>query len=96
MRRRLDRPLLIMIMHQIDAYFERLHFLMPLLDKPSFVVRYKRLMTRRSDAAFIQLESPFISIVFAVFACAARLVNDPRLTSDRLDDGGIGMVYYER
>ncbi|KAG8218413.1 hypothetical protein J3R82DRAFT_4038 [Butyriboletus roseoflavus] len=80
----------------IDAYFERLHFLMPILDKPLFMARYKRLMGRRSDKAFIQVEAPFISIVFAVFACTARLVNDPRLTSDRLDDGGIGMVYYER
>lgn len=96
MRHRLDRPLLIMIMHQIDAYFERLHFLMPLLDKPSFMVRYKRLMARRSDAAFMEVEAPFISIVFAIFACTARLVNDPRLTSDRQDDGGMGMVYYER
>lgn len=69
---------------------------MPIFDEPSFMVRYKRLMARRGDAAFVQVEAPFISIVFAVFACAARLVNDPRLTSDRLDDGGIGMVYYER
>ncbi|KAG6378488.1 hypothetical protein JVT61DRAFT_12748 [Boletus reticuloceps] len=69
----------------IDTYFERLHFLMPMLDKPSFMVRYKRLMERRSDAAFIQVEAPFMSIVFAIFACTARLVNDQRLTSDRLD-----------
>lgn len=85
-----------MITHQIDAYFERLHFLMPVLDKPSFMARYKRLMARRGDAAYIQVEAPFISIVFAVFACTARLVNDPRLTSDRLDDGGMGMTYYEK
>lgn len=83
-------------MYQVDAYFERLHFLMPLLDKPSFMVRYKRLMAKRSDSAFIQVEAPFTGIVFAVFACSARLVNDPRLASDRLDDGGMGMVFYER
>ena len=53
-------------------------------------------MERKNDAAFIQVEAPFISILFAVFASAARLVNDPRLTSDRPDDGGIGMTYYER
>lgn len=83
-------------MYQIDAYFERLHFLMPILDKPSFMARYKRLMEKRGDASFIQLEAPFLCIVFAIFACTARLVNDPRLTSEHLDDGGMGMVYYER
>ncbi|KAF8450778.1 fungal-specific transcription factor domain-containing protein [Boletus edulis BED1] len=80
----------------IDTYFERLHFLMPMLDKPSFMARYKRLMGKRSDTAFIQVEAPFMSIVFAIFACTARLVNDQRLTSDRLDDGGMGMDFYER
>ncbi|KAG9317240.1 fungal-specific transcription factor domain-containing protein [Chiua virens] len=80
----------------IDAYFERLHFLMPVLDKPSFMARYKRLMGKRNDPTYTQIEAPFISILFAVFACTARLVNDPRLASDRLDDGGIGMSYYEK
>ncbi|KAF9246983.1 fungal-specific transcription factor domain-containing protein [Melanogaster broomeanus] len=80
----------------IEAYFERFHFLMPVLDKPSFMVRYRHLMGRRSDTAFIQAEAAFISVVFAVFACAARLVNDPRLTGDFPDDGGMGMIYYER
>ncbi|OAX40653.1 hypothetical protein K503DRAFT_768378 [Rhizopogon vinicolor AM-OR11-026] len=80
----------------VDAYFERFHFLMPILDKPSFMSRYKQLMTKRDDNDFIQPEAAFISVVFAVFACAARLVDDPRLTGESPDDGGIGMVYYER
>ncbi|KIJ70318.1 hypothetical protein HYDPIDRAFT_77537 [Hydnomerulius pinastri MD-312] len=80
----------------VDAYFERLHFLMPILDKPSFMTRYKKLMGKRAETDFIQAEAPFISVVFAVFACAARLVIDSRLTSERADDGGMGMVYYER
>ncbi|KAH7887951.1 fungal-specific transcription factor domain-containing protein [Phlebopus sp. FC_14] len=80
----------------IQAYFDRFHFLMPILDKPSFMVRYKRLMGRRDDTNFIQAEAAFISVVFAVFACAAGLVNDPRLSGDSVDDGGMGMVYYER
>ncbi|KAF9221902.1 hypothetical protein BS17DRAFT_796729 [Gyrodon lividus] len=80
----------------IEAYFQRFHFLMPVLDKPLFMARYRHLMGRRGDTSFIQAEAAFISVVFAVFACAARLVDDPRLTGDRPDDGGMGMIYYER
>jgi hypothetical protein len=69
---------------------------MPVLDKPLFMARYRHLMGRRGDTSFIQAEAAFMSVVFAVFACAARLVNDSRLTGDRPDDGGMGMVYYER
>jgi hypothetical protein len=42
------------------------------------------------------IETAFISLVFAVFACAARFVEDPRLSTGQDDDGGMGMVYYER
>lgn len=42
------------------------------------------------------IETAFISLVFAVFACAARFVEDPRLSTGQDDDGGFGMVYYER
>ncbi|KAG1892702.1 fungal-specific transcription factor domain-containing protein [Suillus subluteus] len=80
----------------VETYFERLHFLMPILDKPSFMPRYKQLMAKRDDIDFIQAEASFISVVFAVFACAAHLVNDPRLTCENPDDGGTGMIYYER
>ena len=41
-------------------------------------------------------ETAFIALVFAVFACAAQLVDDPRLKGEKEDDGGMGMVYYER
>ena len=45
----------------------------------------------------IRGEAPFLSLVFALFACAAGLVQDPRLNiSERPDDGGMGMFYYER
>ncbi|KAG6333504.1 hypothetical protein ID866_5580, partial [Astraeus odoratus] len=80
----------------VEAYFQRLHFLMPVLDKPSFMTRYKVLMQRRGDTNFIQDEAAFISVVFAIFACSARLVDDPRLFRERSDDGGMGMIYYER
>ncbi|EGO01729.1 hypothetical protein SERLA73DRAFT_85551 [Serpula lacrymans var. lacrymans S7.3] len=80
----------------VDAYFTRLHFLMPILDKPSFMQQYKSVMANRNDAVIAKTEAAFISVVFAVFACAARLINDPRLKGETLDDGGMGMVYYER
>ncbi|PFH52693.1 hypothetical protein AMATHDRAFT_56791 [Amanita thiersii Skay4041] len=81
----------------VEAYFTRLHFLMPVLDKPSFLQQYQQLMDNKDDLRFVRSQAAFLSLVFAVFACAAHLVNDPRLsTNGRLDDGGIGMVYYER
>jgi hypothetical protein len=54
-------------------------------------------MENTRDIALHQSETAFISLVFAVFACAARLVDDPRLsTGGDQEDGGMGMVYYER
>ena len=82
---------------KVDAYFARFHFLMPIIDKPSFLRQYNTVMNNTQDLHLVRAETAFISLVFAVFACAANLVQDPRLsTSERLDDGGMGMVYYER
>ena len=54
-------------------------------------------MDHIGDVAFAQSETAFSSLVFAVFACAARIVDDDRLTAYELgDDGGAGMLYYER
>ncbi|KII95791.1 hypothetical protein PLICRDRAFT_34739 [Plicaturopsis crispa FD-325 SS-3] len=81
----------------VDAYFSRFHFLMPVIDKPSFMRQYATLMDNTHDINMARTHTAFISLVFAVFACSARLVDDPRLEAeDRLDDGGMGMVYYER
>ncbi|KAG2013921.1 nuclear protein, variant 2 [Coprinopsis cinerea AmutBmut pab1-1] len=81
----------------VEAYFARLHYLMPVIDKPSFLTKYKQLMDNQANVNAIRKETPFLSLVFAVFACAANLVSDPRLAaSGRQDDGGMGMVYYER
>lgn len=43
-------------------------------------------------------EIGFAIVVFAVFACAARFVNDPRLASKDPEENESGMaaVYYER
>ncbi|KAJ7095169.1 fungal-specific transcription factor domain-containing protein [Mycena belliarum] len=81
----------------VNAYFSRFHFLNPVVDKPSFLRQYNQLMDSISDPLLARSEAAFISLVFAVFACSARLVEDARLsTSESLDDGGMGMVYYER
>jgi len=83
---------------QVDAYFSRLHFLFPVVDKPSFMQKYRSLMSnrRKGDVNYVQAEAAFTSVVFAIFACAARFVDDPRLHGETSDDGGMGMIYYER
>lgn len=59
--------------------------------------QYEDLMANKDDPVVARSQAAFTALVFAVFACAARLVDDPRLaTSENLDDGGMGMVYYER
>lgn len=70
---------------------------MPVVDKPSFIRQYKNLMDNKHDKVLARNEAPFLSLLFALFACAAHLVQDSRLTTgERRDDGGMGMVYYER
>lgn len=78
---------------QIEAYFERFHFLLPVLDKISFLEDYRKLMEEDGNHD----DAGFVSVVFAVFACAARFVDDPRLTEGvTAEEGGVGMIYYER
>lgn len=70
---------------------------MPVIDKPSFLRRYEKVMDSKDDHVVARSEAAFLSLIFAVFSCAAQLVQDPRLTvGDRQDDGGMGMFYYER
>ena len=70
---------------------------MPVVDKPSFLKRYQYLMDNKHDITLIRKETAFLALVCSVFACAAKLVDDPRLLRDEnLDDAGMGMVYYER
>ncbi|KAH9943098.1 fungal-specific transcription factor domain-containing protein [Epithele typhae] len=81
----------------VEAYFARFHFLMPVLDKPDFMRRYRFLMDHQGDFQFIRTHAPFVALVCAVFAVASRFVDDPRLTmSDIADEAGMGMVYHER
>ena len=70
---------------------------MPVINKPEFLARYTTLMDNNTNPQLVRTETPFVSLVFAVFACAASLIQDPRLVvTGRDDDGGMGMVYYER
>jgi len=70
---------------------------MPVIDKPYFMRKYVTIMDNSHNLEIIRSETAFLSLMFAMFACAANLVQDPRLsTSERHDDGGMGMVYYER
>ena len=70
---------------------------MPIIDKPSFLKQYQWLMDHTDDVSLARNQTPFLALVHALFACAAKMVDDPRLsTGDSLDDGGMGMVYYER
>ncbi|KAF8164985.1 fungal-specific transcription factor domain-containing protein [Crassisporium funariophilum] len=81
----------------VEAYFARFHFLMPVVDKPFFLRKFGNIMDNTHNLDVVRSETAFLSLMFAVFACAANLVEDPRLaTSERHDDGGMGMVYYER
>ncbi|KAI5833483.1 hypothetical protein K523DRAFT_295915 [Schizophyllum commune Tattone D] len=75
----------------VDAYFSRLHYLLPVIDKPTFMKQYVSLMDNTHDIVKHRTETAFISLVFAVFACGAPIV-----FPDRMDDGGMGMIYYER
>ncbi|KAJ7228882.1 fungal-specific transcription factor domain-containing protein [Mycena pura] len=81
----------------INAYFSRYHFLNPVIDKPSFLRKYYQIIDNATDPVTARSETPFLALVFSVFACAANLVDDTRLSvSQSSDDGGMGMVYYER
>ncbi|KAG9009294.1 hypothetical protein FRB94_012240 [Tulasnella sp. JGI-2019a] len=93
----------------VEAYFAQFHHTLPVLDSLSFRAKYKRLMEGRRAAEQngtaseppTKSDAGFISVVFAVYAVAARFVDDDRLNlSDGEehgeDTGGMGMVYYER
>lgn len=70
---------------------------MPIIDKPSFLDRYIAIMDHVGDASIAGRQTAFLALLNAVFACAAKLVDDPRLVAgEGLDDAGMGMVYYER
>ena len=52
--------------------------------------QYAYIMDHTLDIHLARKETALIALVFAVFACAAQLVEDPRLKGEREDDGGMG------
>ncbi|KAG8963729.1 hypothetical protein FRC03_002629 [Tulasnella sp. 419] len=91
----------------VDAYFEKFHHTLPVLDSASFRSKYRRLMDMRAAAVEngttpeppTKSDAGFLSVVFAVFAVASRFVDDERLKTegdDKDETGGMGTIYYER
>jgi hypothetical protein len=78
----------------VQAYFDKFHFLLPIIDKLEFLQRYRQLMDNRGTGE----QGGFVAVVFAVFACAARFVNDPRIRSEGVGKDGrdTPMIFYER
>jgi hypothetical protein len=70
--------------------------LLPVVDKPSFLRQYHLLMDNTHDPHVAGIETAFIALTFTVFAVAARFLDDPRLATGKGDEGGMGMLYYER
>lgn len=69
-----------------------------MLDKQSFLADYRRLFDGNLiNNAADDADAAIVSVIFAVFACAARFVEDPRLAEGvTAEEGGVGMIYYER
>ena len=72
----------------VNLYFEQLHFTMPVIYKPHFMQRYYLLLNERSGAT---LDSGFLSVFFAVCACASGLLPREKGGSSTFS----GMQYYE-
>ncbi|KAF8312877.1 hypothetical protein DL93DRAFT_2042574, partial [Clavulina sp. PMI_390] len=80
----------------VAAYFTHFHHTLPVVDSTAFLSQYRRLMDERRIAS--PSEIGFAIVVFSVFACAARFVNDPRLAPEDPEhpEGGMAAIYYER
>ncbi len=63
-----------------------------MVDKLKFLKEYNHLMDHTHDVPLVRSSTPFIALVFAMFACASRIVEDVNLSG--LDDSG--MEFYER
>lgn len=53
-------------------------------------------MDNAHDPHAAGIDTAFIALTFSVFAIAARFLDDPRLATGKGDEGGMGMIYYER
>lgn len=53
-------------------------------------------MENTNDPLAAGIETAFVALTFTVFAIASRFLDDPRLATGKADEGGMGMLYYER
>jgi hypothetical protein len=53
-------------------------------------------MDNKHDPQVVGIDTAFVALTFSVFAVAARFLDDPRLSTGKADEGGMGMIYYER
>ena len=67
-----------------------------MVDKPSFLRQYNILMDNTHDPQAAGIDTAFVALTFSVFAIASRFLDDPRLATGKADEGGMGMIYYER
>ncbi|KAL4933996.1 MFS transporter [Aspergillus undulatus] len=72
----------------VDIYFDQLHYTFPILYKPDFMRRYQLMNTAKRDAA---VGRGFISVFFAVCACASSLL--PRASGSSALPG---IEYYQK
>ncbi|KAF8324419.1 fungal-specific transcription factor domain-containing protein [Cantharellus anzutake] len=80
----------------VAAYFTHFHHTLPVVDSTAFLSQYRRLMD--DHRILSPADTGFPTVVFSVFACAARYVEDPRLENAEPDahEAGMAHVYYER
>lgn len=53
-------------------------------------------MDNTHDPRAVGIDTAFVAQTFSVFSVAARFLDDPRLSTGKADEGGMGMIYYER
>lgn len=53
-------------------------------------------MDNTHDPQAAGVETASVALTFSVFAIASRFLDDPRLATGKGDEGGMGMIYYER
>ena len=67
----------------VRTYFDCIHPLFPVLDEREFNLRYAEMFNqaiRNGESENVPKADPlFVASLFAVFACASRIVQDPRV-----------------
>ena len=77
----------------INLYFDQLHFIMPVIYKPHFMQRYQILLNGHQSE---NLDVAFLSVFFAVCACASGLLpRENGSSSTAAQYYGPGLQYYE-